>query len=126
MTPSTTEPLRRPSRRSCARPPRSQRWSPRARRSEVRGPRPWRGRQPGVGPRLDLRLGGSRGGVRAFGVQDERLDRQAVDLGVEPADERPDGAPGEPLDRLAELAHGRILEEYARVAQPLVLAERGE
>jgi hypothetical protein len=59
-------------------------------------------------------------------MEDERLDRQASRLGVDPADERPDGAPGEPLDRFAELPHGRVLKERSRIAQALVLAEHGE
>ena len=46
-----------------------------------------------------------------------------LDLGVRAAEERPDLAPGDLFDRLAELARRGVLEERPRVAQPLVLAE---
>src|SRR4051794_41904342 len=44
------------------------------------------------------------------------------DLNGCPADERPDGALGQPFDHLAELRLGRVLEEQAGVAPPLLLS----
>src|SRR4051794_2193327 len=59
-------------------------------------------------------------------MKDERLHGEAVDLGVHAADEGAHLAAGEPLDRLAELAHRRVLEEHAGLAQALVLAHPDE
>src|SRR4051794_4989331 len=59
-------------------------------------------------------------------MEDERLEGDAVDGRVDPADERLDGAARDALDRLAELAHGGVLEEHAGVAQALVLPHRDE
>ena len=64
--------------------------------------------------------------VRAARVQEERLDRHAVRVRVDAADERTHATPGQPLDRLAELRDGRVLEEDPRLAQPLVLAHDRE
>jgi hypothetical protein len=65
--------------------------------------------------------------VRRIGrPEDERLDREPVDFAVGPADERADLAAGDPLDRLAELAHRGVLEAQPRLAQTLVLAEPNE
>src|SRR3954454_14656652 len=74
----------------------------------------------------DLRLPDPRRRVRALRMQDERLDREAVDGRVDATDERLDRAPAMTLDRLAELAHGGVLEEHARVAQALVLSHHDE
>jgi hypothetical protein len=55
-------------------------------------------------------------------VQEEGLHREAVDLSVGGAEERPHLAPGDPRDGLAELAYRRILDGCPLVAQVLLLA----
>src|SRR3954470_3945655 len=59
---------------------------------------------------------GSRGRVRALWMEDERLNRKALDFSVDAADEGPHLPPGDALDGLAELAHRRVLEQAAEVA----------
>jgi hypothetical protein len=55
-------------------------------------------------------------------VQEEGLHREAVDLSVGGAEQRPHLAPGDPCDGLAELAYRRILDGCPLVAQvPLLV-----
>jgi hypothetical protein len=56
-----------------------------------------------------------RAGV-ALGVQDEGLDRQAIDLRVGGAEERAHLAARDLLDRLTELPDRGVLEEHPRLA----------
>src|SRR3954451_17707204 len=62
-----------------------------------------------------------RGAGVPLGVEHEQLDGHAVRLRVDAAVERAYLPAGQPLDRLAELCHGRVLEEHAQVAQALML-----
>src|SRR4051812_13619636 len=57
-----------------------------------------------------------RGPVVAPRVQQEGLDHDGLALGVDAAHVRADLAPGDLLDRLADLARARVLEEQTGVA----------
>src|SRR4051794_32103093 len=52
-------------------------------------------------------------------MQDEALDRQAVDLAIDAAEKASHLAPGDPLDRLAESSHRRVLKEDPHVSNAL-------
>src|SRR5204863_6343909 len=65
------------------------------------------------------------GAVVAGGMHDEHLGGEVGDR-VDPADERPHLAAGEPLDRLAEALELGVLKELAQVTQTRVLAEPAE
>ena len=71
-----------------------------------------------------LRLGvlDPRAAFLAAGAEDEGLEREAVNLGVDAADERANRPAGDLLHRLAELPGGRLLREHPGVAQTLMLA----
>src|SRR5947209_1664037 len=96
------------------------------------------GGQPGIGPvavgavaaaraigRLTRQLVAG-GALVALRIQNEHLGGDSVADRVQGAQEGPNLASGQSLDRLAEIADARVLEEHALLAQALVLAHLRE